>query len=298
MPFIKPMLASPLDRLTGKGVTPTWSNAFRNGPWVAEEKYDGHRLIVEKRGNPSDLFSDTTVMAWSRNGLPRLLPRHVREAIGQLPDGTYDGELLVPGGRSFGVTDLSETHRLVFMCFDILELLGNDAMTRPYHERRALLDTMFADERINRASRGVQLAFSWPVSTFEEVTHLRDSIWARGGEGLILKRSGAPYQPGKRSKDFVKIKDLRSAVLRVIGYQPSRGEIIDNGRFAIVVLEDEEGNQTTVKARDREALDRIEAAAQLCSGVPFLGRKLRIEYQERTPDGSYRHPRWDRWEDE
>ena len=30
---------------------------------------------------------------------------------------------------------------------------------------------------------------------------------------------------------------------------------------------------------------------------PAIGRKLRVDYQEVTPDG-YRHPRWDRWEDE
>jgi hypothetical protein len=86
-----------------------------------------------------------------------------------------------------------------------------------------------------------------------------------------------------------------------MGFTQSRGKIIDRGPYAAVLLRDAAGNETTVKTLNDVELDRFEQEWPSTAGVehhPAVGRKLRIEYQERTPDGSYRHPRWDRWEDE
>jgi ATP-dependent DNA ligase len=108
----------------------------------------------------------------------------------------------------------------------------------------------------------------------------------------------AVYRPGKRDKSWIKIKKLRSAVLTVTGFQPSKGQIINRGPFATVVLKDEQGNVTTVKTRNDAEIAKLEAQAVAGAAHPAIGRKLRIEFQERTVDGSYRHPRWDRWENE
>jgi len=77
-------------------------------------------------------------------------------------------------------------------------------------------------------------------------------------------------------------------VCTLIGYQAGK-----LGPQATTLLRDEDGNVTTVKWKNMELLSRMNADPQ-----SFIGRKVRIEYQERTPDGNYRHPRWDRFEDE
>jgi ATP-dependent DNA ligase len=270
------MLASPLP--------PDWAPTE---DWIAEEKYDGHRLIVEVR-EATDLFSAATVavFARSRDGKARILPHHVYDALRKMPVGTYDGELTVPGERSYNVTERGNQGRLVYVVFDVLRLLHSDlvALKATLAERRAFLEEIFAA----RERSAVDLVEWHVVRSVEDVHLLALRVWERGGEGLIVKRARGTYAPGKRSKDWLKVKQLRTAVLTVTGFEAGL-----LGPHAKVTLVDEHGVSTTVKTRNDAARATFAAGA-----ASFVGRRLRIEYQERTPDGSYRHPRWDRWEDE
>ena len=265
--FIKPMFAQP----TPEGWRP------EPGLWVAEEKYDGHRLVVSVRGRD--------VRAWSRYGRERVLPQHVRLACSHLPDGTWDGELVVPGSRSYGVTVLEDADKLVFTVFDILELCERPVTELYYRERRALLRATWAEAG---SEHGRALAGSEDVRSVDDVSSIAGRVWARDGEGLILKRCDRSYEPGKRVKHWLKIKKLRTAVLTVIDYVPGL-----MGPYATVQLRDDEGYETTVKTLNNAELARLEANPNA-----HLGRRLQIEYQERTPDHGYRHPRWDHWENE
>lgn len=266
--FIKPMLASPMP----EDFDPA------NGHWVAEEKYDGHRLYVEVHGQD--------VKAWSRNELPRLLPPHVRQDLAKLPDGAYDGELIsTEKTKSYGVTDLEQSDKLCFVMFDVLAIGADhrDTKTLPYSQRRILIEQIF---RSILSMTGVTYSASQPLVSYNDITSIAKRVWKLGGEGLIIKDTRAAYFPGKRSKSWFKVKQCHTAVLKLIGFAPGR-----LGPHSTVLLEDSEGFQTTVKTlntAEREAFDKKPNS--------FLGRKLRIEYQERTPDGSYRHPMWDRWE--
>lgn len=283
MGFVKPMLAHPMKQ--GFELEP--------GKYAAEEKYDGHRIICQVGDGTGNLFASKPITAWSRYGLERDLPTHLLEELSKLPDGIYDGELLVPGKRSYGVTELVNTPDLSYFVFDIIEFEGKDTTKYTYDDRRDFLMT-----RIQVPESGpVQLASSVPVHDMEQVMCLRDDVWARDGEGLILKRRDAHYSIGKRSKDFIKIKALRSEVLTVIGFAPSKGTIINRGPFATIILRDDEGNVTTVKTRNDAECRKLEQEAIVGQPHPAIGRKLSIEYQERTPDGKYRHPRFDHWVD-
>lgn len=284
MPFVKPMLARPLDDKL----------ILRAGEFAAEEKFDGHRIVCEISGGHTNLFTDKKITAWSRYGLERVLPTHLLEALCSLPDGLYDGELLVPGKRSYGVTELTNTSDLVYYIFDLLQYKNEEIVHIPYDDRRLLIGEVIPYGE----SLPIQLAASTNVNTWPEIYALRDSVWARDGEGLILKRRAAPYQIGKRSKDFIKIKDLRSAVLTVVGFIPSKGLINDRGPYATILLRDDDGNETTVKTRNDAECRLLEKEAVGHEIHPAIGRRLRIEYQERTPDKNYRHPRFDRWENQ
>jgi bifunctional non-homologous end joining protein LigD len=275
MPFFKPMLASQIP--AGFKIQP--------GLWAVEPKLDGHRLIAT--------VNDGKVRAWSRAGNARILAPHLTKALAQFPDGTYDGELTMPDGRCYNVKELVNDNDLVYMVFDVIELVGHPAVQETYDARRALQVEIFCSGQW-LMSPAVILAPSTNVDSMAEAQKICDAIWAKDGEGIILKRRRAPYQPGKRSKDFLKLKNLRHATLTVIGFEPSRGEIQNRGDYAVVKLRDSEGFETTVKTLNDACLARFEQEAN-GEKHPAIGRKLMIEFTERTPDGRYREPRWDRW---
>lgn len=273
--FISPMLASPMP--SDLQITPD--------RYVAEEKYDGHRLIVRVGGAVQhDLFATgNAVRAWSRDGLSRVLPRHILDSLAQLPVCVLDGELLVPGKRSYGVTELANANELVYVAFDILEALGEPTRALAYKHRRLILENIFGHPSLSDLA-AVQLSWSKPIESLVDIQQLCADVWNRDGEGLILKDCNSLYLPGKRPKNvWIKIKQLQSAVLTITGYE--YGLL---GPYAKVTLEDETGIKLTVKIRNN-------AIRNQCAANPgsYIGRQLRIEYQERTPDGSYRHPRWD-----
>lgn len=283
-----PMLASPMPK-----------GGIKNpADWVAEEKYDGHRLIVRVT-HDGEIKNPSGYSAISRDGNPRTLPARIVEALFRLPSGVYDGELTVPGSRSYGVTEKLNESKLVLILFDVIEWQGHNitqsvcgcslhfgmtSFNYDYAERRSLL----AQCMEGVSNEWLKPAEVWGFSDSASLTLLTNSVWDRGGEGLILKRKSSPYAPGKRSKDWVKIKACASAVLTVYGYEAGK-----NGPYAKLRLRDDDGNETTVKTLNNAELERYRL-----NPIFYIGRRARIEFQERTPDGSYRHPRFDRWEDE
>jgi ATP-dependent DNA ligase len=310
--MIKPMLAESMDKVS---IT-NWND------WAVEQKFDGWRVIihvglgVEVWTRPRRRANGDKSM--KRIELPDLppgqLPTHLHEAVAALPAGVYDGELL--GGKTstdVGARKYQRTLRLVV--FDLLRFGDVDCMTSPYSGRRAHLESLLRGHHIEH----VTLAQSISVTCTEDVKKVFDHVRNEGGEGVMLKRKEAPYQQ-KRSKDLIKMKNLETCVCTVVGFETSRGKVLARGQFATVVLEDANGNPTSVKTKDDAELAAFnchtlknirpldtsrypkEVAAKFRKAVtgshPAIGRKLRIEFQDFTPKSGYRHPRWDRWEDE
>jgi len=282
--FVSPMLARPKPD----------NFVMKPGEFCAEEKYDGHRLEVEiSDGQQPTLFVQKGVMAWSRYGIERKLPTHLLEAFAELPNSLLDGELVVPGKRSYGVTELGNGPDLQYVIFDAIRIEEDDYTVLEYDTRRHCLECYFG-----HLKGPITLAPSWPVDSMIDVCRVRDEVWARDGEGLILKRRTGLYQIGKRSKDLIKIKKKQPALMTVVGWIESKGEKNYRGKYATVLLRGDDGVHTTVKTRNDAEIAKAEAEAQRTGQPPFIGRKLWIEYNERTPDHSYREPRWDRWDSE
>jgi ATP dependent DNA ligase domain len=265
-----PMLASPMP----DGYTlETFCQTNAADTWAMEEKYDGHRLVIQ--------VQDGAARGWSRQGIERELPIQIKRGFTNFPTGIYDGEILIPGMHSYDVVNGAFAGQEVFVVFDVLSLLNRPTIHETYERRRSYLDTIFA---VGSTTRGaIQLAQQFTPSVAAV-----QAIWDRGGEGAILKRKAGTYQPGYRSRDFVKVKAVHTAVMTVTGYEAKK-----SGPHSTVVLRGDDGSITKVKTVDNAALRAFDANPQ-----SFIGRKLRIEFQERTPSGNYRHPMWDRFEDE
>lgn len=257
--FLQPMLAF------AEGKSP---DSYSASDWVLEEKFDGHRIVMA--------VTSHRVLAWSRTEKSRTLPTHILVQAENLPDGVYDGELIVPGKHSYDVTAGMNSGTETLVLFDLLAALGQPTTGEPQSLRRAMLEVAFG--ALARQQRAIVLT-KQQAPTQKAV----DAIWKRGGEGAIIKRLSARYQPGFRSADWIKVKKVAAATLTIVGYEP--GKV---GPYSAVQLRDPNGIETTVKTLDNATMRAIEK-----NPASFIGRSLVISYQERTPSGKYRHPMWD-----
>lgn len=203
LPDFEPMLASKLDQ------------PFDDPGWWFEVKWDGYRSVVGSEGGE--------VRARSRRGLDLLGPF---PEIGQLeiPDGVVlDGEIVafdVDGSPSFsllqrrtgfGGAGTGAAVGVNLVVFDVL-FHGAEVTQLPYEERRALLERLELEPPI-----------IVPDPTPEMGVGLFEAVRDRGIEGIVAKRLGSRYQPGRRSSDWQKISVRRTMRAVVGGYLPGEG---------------------------------------------------------------------------
>jgi len=164
-----------------------------------------------------------------RRPLTRYFPE-LHDPFRHLPrdQAVLDGEIILVGreGLDFDalgqrihpaesrVKMLSETTPAEFVAFDLLALDGEDLRSRPWRERRKLLDDLLLD-----APGSVRLTAVTP----DPATALRwfADLEGSGLDGIIAKRDDERYLPGKRQ--WVKRKHERTADCVVIGYRASDG---------------------------------------------------------------------------
>lgn len=258
--FVQPMLASKME----SAVITDWTD------WAVEEKFDGHRAMV--------MVVNSEVTAWSRSGKRRDLPSHVRSYFAGVPNGIYDGELMGKENGTFADVRRLETQReAYFVVFDCVNFLGDNIQSKPYDFRRALIRSVF-----EAGNYPVRLAQSSDLRSETDVVRFVEAVWERGGEGAILKRKAAPYQPGKRSADFVKVKKGGSRLVRVTGFEAGeRGP-----HSSVTCVDPTDGMETSVKNESK-----------INAGPKDIGRMLWIDYTEKTAV-AFVNPHCDRWEDQ
>jgi len=215
--LVRPMLAVP-------GPLP----AVEAG-WGFEFKWDGIRTVAYVRGGRIRLLSrndlDVTV------SYPEL--RHAGEALGSR-DAVLDGEIVAfdqSARPSFSllqqrmhVTDPTKARRLadetpvVYLVFDVLYLDGRRTIDLSYRRRRQALDGI-------EFGTGNLVVPPWFDGDGADV--LRASS-EQGLEGVVAKRLDSPYQPGRRSRDWVKVKLTRAQEVVIVGWTPGRGRRQDS----------------------------------------------------------------------
>ena len=113
----------------------------------------------------------------------------------------------------------SGTH-VVFFAFDILVSAGKDVMSRPLRDRKALLKSTM------KGTGHVQLSehFHGSLAKFLEGVKLI------GGEGVVAKRLDRPYEPGRRSGSWSKMRINIGQEFVIGGFTPG-----SNGVDALIV---------------------------------------------------------------
>ncbi|MBL1082637.1 ATP-dependent DNA ligase [Streptomyces actinomycinicus] len=303
LPFIPPMLATP-------GRLPP---AAQDARWAYETKQDGQRVMVYLPG-------DGTVLLRARSGeditgaYPELRP--LGTSLGATP-AVLDGEVLaldVEGRASFQLLQsrMGLAHAparaarraaqvpVHLVLFDAPYLDGS-LVRLPYVQRRARLE--------DRELAGPY--WSTPRAVIGHGAEALAATREHGLEGLVCKRLDSVYEPGVRSRAWIKIRNMRAEDVIIGGWLPGKGRLTGlpgavlagqrdaGGRLRYVGgvgtgWSEAERAQLAQLLRD-VASDRcpFEPAPRIADARWVLPRLVgEVSYSTRTRNGMLRQPSW------
>ncbi|MFS4093716.1 ATP-dependent DNA ligase [Streptomyces sp. AF1A] len=303
LPLIAPMLATP-------GTLPP---AAQDERWAYETKQDGQRVMVYLPG-------DGSVLLRARSGeditaaYPELRP--LGAALGTAP-AVLDGEVLALDAR--GRADFQLLQSRMGLAHAPARAARRAAQV-PVH--LVLFDVPYLAEPllrlpyVRRRARLVDLGLAGPHwSTPAAVTgHGAEALAAtreHGLEGLVCKRLDSVYEPGVRSRAWIKIRNMRAEDVVVGGWLPGRGRLTGLPGAVLVGQRDTRGRlryvggvgtgwseaeRTELAARLRDAasdrcpFDPVPRIAEARWVLPRLVGE--VGYSTRTRAGMLRQPSW------
>lgn len=243
----------------------------RLGPCVAQPKLDGFRLQI----HVDKTTSNPKIWFYSRNlqDMSAMFPDLVA-ALAYLKIETviFEGEAIaydetthnfmpfqetVKRKRKHGIEEVAESLPLRLFLFDILYLNGQSVLSKTHEERRALLEKLFK----NYPTDTIQVIEERYCANVQELTDYFNEQITHGLEGLVVKRPDAPYQPGKRNFNWIKLKRHEEGHLNdtidavILGYYAGRGKraSFGIGAFLVGVYNDKK--------------DRFESVAKIGTGL-------------------------------
>jgi len=281
---------------------------FSRPGWVFEIKYDGVRVVAERRGD------EVRMLGRSGEDITARYPE-IAEALRALMVESFvlDGEIVAHDGSgrpSFGrlqkrmllsrPADVAAAMarvpvRAVF--FDCLALEGHDLRKLGLLERKECLTRILPPAGVVQAGDHVA---EHGEAFFEAASEM-------GLEGVIAKRAGSPYT-GKRSTDWLKIKCQRRQEFVIGGYTEPRGSGRRFGALHVgVYAGDQLRHVTRVGSGFDDAMqdriwDQLEALRRDDSPFGETGPRGRdehwveprlvceVRFTEWTADGGLRHP--------
>lgn len=289
LPSYEPMLAT------------KWPHPFDDEGWWFEVKWDGYRAIL---GN------DGAVRARSRRGIDLLGPF---PELGTLPiplGVVLDGEIvafdsdgrpsfdLIQKRTGFGGSGTGARVAVNFVAFDVLYAEGQDLTVQTLEERRDALSSLQLQSPLITAEpvRGTGVA-------------LFDAVKSQGIEGIVGKRSGSRYAPGKRSPDWRKVSVRRQMRAVVGGWVEGDGSrsstfgslllgLWDDGNLRFVGAVGSGFTESSLTAI-RHALDELARdTTPFAPSVKYPGRLhwiepglvANVEFKEWTADDHLRAP--------
>jgi bifunctional non-homologous end joining protein LigD len=186
------------------------------GDWMYELKFDGIRAIAVK------IDKKVSLLSRNENELARRFPEIV-EAIKNLPvrECVIDGEVVAlddEGRSSFQLLQALELEGrkspVRFYVFDLLQLDGKSLIKLPLGQRKELLAKL---------CEGVADPIRFSGEIGSDATKLLAEVKRRGLEGLIGKQRNSPYEPGRRSGAWIKLKCVNEQEFVIGGYTPPQG---------------------------------------------------------------------------
>jgi bifunctional non-homologous end joining protein LigD len=280
--------------------------------WAYEVKWDGVRAICHSEPGRMRLHSrnllDITPRYPELGRLNRALSHHRAILDGEVVALDADGrpsfgalQRRMHVGSESAVRRLARDTPVTYMIFDLLWLDGHSLMELPYAERRARLEELDLKE-----------GERWRVPD-HVVGHGAELLAAtaeQGLEGVIAKRLDSPYEPGRRSANWLKIKNFARQEVVVGGWMPGEGRRRDRIGSLLVGVGEDDGLRYAGRVGTgftEQELDRLAGLlgplqrddSPFAPGVPkpprdavFVDPRLvaEVEFREWTDSGQLRAP--------
>jgi bifunctional non-homologous end joining protein LigD len=302
--FIEPMKATAADR------------PFDDPDWLFELKMDGYRIEA--------VVDDGSVRLWTRNrqdaaryfpDLAAMRPTWIRarsaivdgEVVALNEDGRPEFGLLQdragmgrfgPGraerGRG-GKPPRGKDAPIVFYVFDILYHDGRLLLDVPLEQRKRLLRSVLGEHPVVRFGSHIEA----------DGRDFHAAVAEQGLEGMVAKLRTSRYEPGRRSRAWLKVKIRREQEAVVVGYEPGKGSHADLGSLILGLYEGDElhyvgevgsGLDARTRRQLRKELEAHRVEKPPVSNAPRIkGARwseprlvIRVEFSEWTDDGLLR----------
>jgi bifunctional non-homologous end joining protein LigD len=194
---------------------------FHDAGWRFEPKLDGIRTLayvatdgtrlVSRRGRDhTEIYPELASLARFVNALQAVVDG---EIVASDESGRPSFERLQGRMNLTSPKEIEKARRkipVVLFAFDLLWLDGRELIHEPLEERRRLLEGIVTETGPLRLT---VLAEDDGIGFFEQAKRL-------GLEGIIAKRRGSTYVPGRRTKDWRKIKATNQQDCLVLGWTP------------------------------------------------------------------------------
>ncbi|MGD9555870.1 MAG: DNA ligase D [Mangrovibacterium sp.] len=197
--FVEPMLASLTDQ------------AFTKDDWIYELKLDGYRILAGREKKKAVIYSRR---GNDYSGKYRLIADEVASINARF---LIDGEVCyIDSGQKADFQKLQhnqdEQEKLHYYVFDILWLNGHDLKSLPLLERKKLLQVLLAHPPPH---------IHYLEHREKEGEAFFHEIEEKGLEGIIAKKADGRYNPGERTKEWLKVKTGLRQEMVICGYTTS-----------------------------------------------------------------------------
>ncbi len=311
--FVAPMAATPVDR------------PFDDDDWLFELKLDGYRIEAVIDGPRIKLWTrnkqdaaryfpdlasarptwiraetaivDGEVVALDEQGVPQFSLLQDRAGMGRFgPRGVEpekaDGKANGSGNGRGKKPDFIAP--IVYYAFDLIYHDGRSLLDVPIEDRKKLLRSVLREHELVRYG-----------THFDGGKEFFEIVRKQGLEGVVAKLRTSRYEPGKRSRSWLKIKIRREQEAIVVGYEPGKGTHSDIGSLILAVYEGKDlryagevgsGINTKTRAELKADLDAHAVDVPPVVNPPRLRGAVwskprlvvRVEFTEWTTDGYLR----------
>jgi DNA ligase D-like protein (predicted ligase) len=281
---------------------------FSDPEWIYERKFDGERCLAYRFGGR------VALMTRNRHQVNGTYPELAEALSAQGADNfVVDGEVVAFVGRTTSFSQLQQRLGLrhpgaglvrqvpvYYYLFDVMYADGHDVRQLPLRERKAILRTL--------------LTFSGPLRFATHRNRNGEAYFAQacrwGWEGLIAKRTDAPYRAG-RGHDWLKFKCESGQEFVIAGYTDPQGSRHGFGALLLGYYDDK--GQLTYAGKVGTGFDEATLASLYRtlsglergqpafsrgrlpkSGVHWVEPELvgQVGFSEWTTAGELRHPRY------
>jgi DNA ligase 1 len=207
--------------------------------FLVEDKFDGIRAQAHVKGGRVAIYSRTMDEVTHR--FPELVDPLKSLATDVIIDGEVvpaNNDAILPFselqkrlGRKSVSNQLLTAVPVILVAYDLLYAAGEVLINKPLAERRRVLEGLVRRSGPLRLSEG---------KLFDQIAKLDDefdSARARGNEGLMIKSPASLYKPGRRGRDWLKLKraiaTLDVAVTAVEVGHGKRRTLLSDYTFAV-----------------------------------------------------------------